>query len=127
MKPQIIIKCLIWLGHHLKVDNINCEFYSYFLSLAKLFNIKTKIRIFIFNPIISEKECFSMTKLFYLFSLFTVIYKGGRVFNMSFSSRYIKIVVNWLYPSFAKNALNLKSFFKTINDIFITNDFDVSA
>ena len=124
---QVIIEFLVWLGHRPKIDSMSCEFYSYISSLAKLFNIENRIRSFIFNIIISEKECFTITKLLHSFLFFTIVYKSGQVFNMSFSSGYIKIVIGWFHLSFAKNVSSLKDFSKTINNVFIPNNFDIPA
>lgn len=116
---------MVRLGHHLKIDNVSCKFYNYISFLAKLLNIETGIRVLIFNPIMSKRENFSITKLLYAFFLLIVIYKGNQVLNMNFSSEYIEIPVVRLHPNLAKIDFSFKGFPKIIKDVFISNNFDV--
>lgn len=95
--------------------------------MAKLISIKNEMRVLIFNPIISEREHIFITKLLYPFFFLVIVYKGGQVLNISFNSGYIEIFIGRLPPSFAKNVLSLKGFPKTINNVFITNNFNVPA
>lgn len=127
MKAQVIINCLVQLSHYLQVNSISCKFLNYILFLAKLFDIKTWIKIFIFHPIISKKDHIFTIKLFYLFLFLITDYKNNHVINISFNNRYVKIVISPFNPNFAKNASSLKSFSKIINNIFIINHFDFST
>lgn len=122
VKPTVVIKRWLRLDCHIKIDSVSCKFYSYILFITKLFKIEIGIRILILNLIIGE---IFITKLYYLFLILTIVYKSNQILNMSFCSWYIKELVNWLYPRFAKNALYLKDFFNIINNIFIINNFNI--
>lgn len=124
---KIINEYSVQLEHYFQIDSISYEFYSYISSLIKIFNIETGIRNLIFNLIISERKRLIITNLLYLFILITVIHERNWILNMSFSSRYVKIFINQIYLSFAKNTLNLKNLLKIIYDIFIINNFHILA